>query len=317
MHWRPGAGQALLRLRASLLAKIREFFEQRDVLEVETPLLCRHGVTEPAIESFQVQQGSVLTQRRFLQSSPEYGMKRLLCAGSGPIYQYARAFRDGETGPRHNPEFSLLEWYRPGFDHHQLMDEVAELVCHCLGERSRCNYSYRELFQQELGLDPLTASSEVLQASAREHLECGDMSGDRDLWLDLLMSGVIEPRLEDRGLCFVYDYPPSQAALSALCQLDGHRVAQRFELYVDGMELANGYRELTDSVEQRERFQQDNVRRSQQGLPALSLDESLLQAMEHGLPDCSGVALGVDRLVMLASGVSDIRQVLAFDWERA
>jgi lysyl-tRNA synthetase class 2 len=292
MNWRPGAGHELLRLRAELLAEIRGFFRQRAVMEVETPLLCRFGVTEPAIESLQVEHGAVLSAPRYLQTSPEYGMKRLLAAGSGPIYQCTRAFRDGEAGSRHNPEFTLLEWYRPGFDHHQLMDEVSEL-------------------------DPFTASEDTLRDLALKSLNCADLNGDRDMWLDLLMSHVIEPRLKSRGLCFVFDYPASQAALSAMAERDGELVGERFELYVDGLELANGYRELTDPRQQRDRFAQDNVRRRERGQPELAADEFLLQAMEEGLPDCSGVALGLDRLLMLASGESDIRRVLTFDWERA
>ena len=317
MNWRPGAGHELLRLRAELLAEIRGFFRQRAVMEVETPLLCRFGVTEPAIESLQVEHGAVLSAPRYLQTSPEYGMKRLLAAGSGPIYQCTRAFRDGEASSRHNPEFTLLEWYRPGFDHHQLMDEVSELVCQCVGQRARQDYSYRELFQQELGVDPFTASEDTLRDLALKSLNCADLNGDRDMWLDLLMSHVIEPRLKSRGLCFVFDYPASQAALSAMAERDGELVGERFELYVDGLELANGYRELTDPRQQRDRFAQDNVRRRERGQPELAADEFLLQAMEEGLPDCSGVALGLDRLLMLASGESDIRRVLTFDWERA
>ena len=317
MDWQPGATLGLLRARAALLDRIRRFFASRDVLEVETPLLCSRGITDPTIEPLIVERGTSLTQPRYLQTSPEYAMKRLLACHGQPIFQLARAFRDGEAGARHNPEFTLLEWYRPGFDHHALMAEVAELVCHCIGDRPLHSYSYRQLFLDLLALDPFTATIAELEAVARSHIDTGTITGDRDLWLDLLMSHVVEPKLADRGLCFVYDYPASQAALARIASRDGVEVGHRFELYVDGMELANGYFELLDADEQGLRFERDNARRREYALPGRLPDERLLAALEHGLPECSGVALGVDRLLMLATGIADIRKVLAFDWERA
>lgn len=315
--WQPGTSLRLLRARAELLAAIRRFFAARGVLEVETPLLCRQGITDPAIEPLMVVGGaSIGTQPRYLQTSPEYAMKRLLAAGSGPIYQLARAFRDGEAGSRHNPEFSLLEWYRPGMDHQQLMAEVAELVCHCLGPRPWQALSYRDVFLQSVSIDPFTASTAALREAARDRFDLGALEGDRDLWLDVLLSHVVEPWLGSRGLCFVYDYPASQAALARTALRDGIEVAERFELYVDGVELANGYHELTDPAEQRRRFERDNRRRQQCGAAPRSIDERLLAALAAGLPDCAGVALGVDRLLMLASGESDIRRVLSFAWDR-
>jgi len=244
-------------------------------------------------------------------------MKRLLAAQGEPIYQISKAFRDGEAGARHNPEFTLLEWYRPGVGHHQLMAEVADLVRHCLGERPLHKRSYRQLFLDVLHIDPFTAAADELQDTARLHLDTGTLSGGRDLWLDLLMSHLIEPQLVDLGMCFVYDYPASQAALSQIASVDGVAVGLRFELYVDGMELANGYCELTDPAEQRMRFERDNIRRREYGLSERPVDERLLAAMEYGLPSCSGVALGVDRLLMLVTGASDIRDVLTFDWQRS
>jgi lysyl-tRNA synthetase class 2 len=309
------AGRGRLQARAGLLGLIRSFFAERDVLEVDTPLLCRSGVTDPSIEPFVVERGASIDRPRFLQTSPEYAMKRLLAAGSGAIYQLARAFRDGEAGSRHNPEFTLLEWYRPGYDHHQLMAEVAELVKVCLGERVLHRFSYRQLFEQQLAIDPFTAPVSELVDLARQHVDTGIVSGERDLWLDLLMSHVLEPQLAGLGMCFIYDYPPSQAALAQVVEVDGQPVGQRFELYVDGMELANGYFELTDAAEQRRRFEQDNQRRREYGQPERPLDEQLLAALAQGLPSCSGVALGVDRLLMLVMGEPDIRNVLAFDWE--
>ena len=316
-NWQPTASIGLIRHRAALLGKLRQFFAERAILEVETPLLCSSGITDPAIEPLIVERGVSLGQPRFLQTSPEYPMKRLLAAYGEPVFQIARAFRDGEAGARHNPEFSLLEWYRPGFDHHQLMDEVADLVRDCLGERPLHKFSYRQLFQDLLNIDPFTASIAELEALARSHLDAGTLCGDRDLWLDLLLSHLIEPQLVDLGMCFVYDYPASQAALSQIVVTDSVSVWQRFELYVDGMELANGYLELTEAPEQRRRVKQDNARRREFGQPERPLDEYLLAALVHGLPGCSGVAMGVDRLLMLATGTSDIRDVLAFDWGHA
>lgn len=316
--WRPGALHGALQARAALLASIRAFFAARDVLEVETPLLCSRGITDPAIEPLLVSGGlSVGSGSRYLQTSPEYAMKRLLAAGSGSIYQISKAFRDGEAGSRHNPEFTLLEWYRPGLDHHQLMVEVAALVCACLGERPWQALSYRDLFRHSIGVDPFADSLPALQRKARELVDVGVLTGDRDLWLDLLLTHAVEPWLAGQGLCFVYDYPPRQAALARLGERDGYRVGERFELYVDGVELANGYHELADAAEQRARFEDDNQRRRARGQPQRPLDEALLAALAAGLPDCSGVALGVDRLLLLATGETDIRRLLAFPWDRS
>ena len=316
--WRPGAAPEALRARAELLSSVRDFFAGHGVLEVETPLLCRSGATDPSIEPLRVDRGQSVAAPRYLQTSPEYAMKRLLAAGSGPIFQIARAFRDGEAGARHNPEFTLLEWYRPNFDHHRLMQEVAELVCRCLGPRPWRKCSYRQLFLDILGVDPFTASTPELERLARAGMDPGEMRGDRDLWLDLLMSHRVEPHLAGPEMVFVYDYPASQAALARTGLVEDVLVGHRFELYVDALELANGYFELTDADEQRRRFLADNQRRERAGLPSLPLDERLLTAMrESPLPDCSGVALGLDRLLMLALGVGDIRAVLAFDWARS
>lgn len=316
--WRPRAPADALRARADLLASIRGFFAERAVLEVETPLLCSRGITDPAIEPLLVSGGlSVGASSRYLQTSPEYAMKRLLAAGSGPIYQICKAFRDGEAGSRHNPEFTLLEWYRPGMDHHQLMAEVVALVGACLGERPWQALSYWELFRRSIGVDPFADSLGTLQQKVRGMVDVGALSGDRDLWLDLLLTHAVEPWLAGQGLCFVYDYPPSQAALARLGERDGYPVGERFELYVDGIELANGYHELGDAAEQRARFEDDNRCRQARGQPQRPLDEALLAALAAGLPDCSGVALGVDRLLLLATGETDIRRLLAFPWERS
>lgn len=319
MNWQPGAGLEALRERAALYALIRGFFASRGVLEVDTPLLARSGVTDPALEPLVVTEGLPPGEDApgFLQTSPEYAMKRLLAWGSGPIYQLGKAFRAAEVGARHNPEFTLLEWYRPGFSLDQLIAEVAGLVAVCLGPRPWRVYSYRELFLQSLGVDPFTASVDELRQQAAALVDVGGMDGDRNLWLDLLLSHAVEPWLAGQGMCFVCDYPASQAALARLRERDGFSVGERFELYVDGLELANGYRELADADEQRERFNADNLLRRSSGQPQRPLDERLLAALESGLPDCSGVALGVDRLLMCRTGESDIRRVLAFDWARS
>jgi lysyl-tRNA synthetase class 2 len=294
--WQPSAPLTQLRSRSVLLAQLRQFFAQREVLEVETPLLCSYGVTDPALEPFQVQHGVSLTAgERYLQTSPEYAMKRLLALYPEPIFQITRAFRDGEAGALHNPELCNL----------------------CLGDKPVRRYTYRELFFAYLDIDPFTETDAGLRALASEHVDIGSMCGGRDLWLDLLLSHLIEPQLRASGLCFVYDYPASQAALARIDTSEEYAVGHRFELYVDGVELANGYWELADAREQRIRFEADNARRLATGQVERGIDPYLMAALEAGLPDCSGVALGVDRLLMLQTGCDDIRDVLAFDWQRS
>jgi lysyl-tRNA synthetase class 2 len=250
-------------------------------------------------------------------------MKRLLAAGSGSIYQICKVFRGGELGRLHNPEFTLLEWYRLGFDHHNLMDEVEALVRECLPSSTRAGPArrmrYREAFESWAGVDPFSASPEALARCLERHgigatvgLECSD----RDAWLDLILTQIVEPRLQDEGWVFLYDYPPSQASLARV-RAGNPPVAERFELYVDGIELANGFHELGDATEQRRRFEADLAQRRDRGLPVPPKDECLLAALEHGLPDCAGVALGVDRLVMVAAGAGALRDVMAFPIERA
>lgn len=301
-----------------MLAKVRQFFAARDVLEVETPLMGRYSVTDPFMEVITTANPQHGVDEYFLQTSPEYAMKRLLAAGSGPIYQICKAFRQGEAGSRHNPEFSMLEWYRPGFDHGQLMDEVEELVCSVLNTRGCQRLSYRQIFEEALGIDPHIASCEQLKVIAEGHIDI-QMNSDRcDDWLNLLLAEVIEPTLGSDTPVFIYDYPASQAALARLAiDETGVLVARRFELYYRGLELANGYLELTDPEEQRERFQHDLKLRTEIGKPAREPDPHLLAAMEQGLPSCAGVALGLDRLLMLQLGISHIEEVLAFSVDRA
>lgn len=320
--WRPSAALQTLKQRAVLMASLRQFFAERDVLEVETPLLARFGVTDPYMDLLTADNpllgGQVRGERYYLQSSPEYAMKRLLAAGSGPIYQICKAFRAGEQGSRHNPEFSMLEWYRPGFDHHQLMAEIAELLVAVLDSPEPKKISYGELFEQHFSIDPHCAAIETLELLARQHLDIQMASDNRDDWLNLLIAEVIEPTLGFDVPTFIYDYPASQAALAKL-SVDQHgcSVAQRFELYINGIELANGYYELTDSAEHERRIQLDQQQRVTMVRPPMAADEHLLAALESGLPDCAGVALGLDRLIMLALGCEHIEQVLSFSVDRA
>ncbi|MFP4610132.1 MAG: EF-P lysine aminoacylase EpmA [Thiohalophilus sp.] len=317
--WRPGADLAVVQQRARMLQQLRAFFAPRGVLEVETPILQHHAVTDVHIDSLRVPLDGT---DGYLHSSPEYPMKRLLAAGSGPVYQVCRVFRAGEAGRRHNPEFSLLEWYRPGFDHHALMQELDDLIRVLLADavslEQTLRLDYRELFRRYLQLDPFTCSLAELQQQARQQrIDLADNRNmDRDGWLDLLLTHVIEPRLPANRPVFVYDYPASQGALARLQQQDDITVASRFELYINGLELANGYHELLDPNEQRQRFERDQQQRRQQGRRVPDIDEKFLAALEHGLPDCAGVALGIDRLLMIATGKDDIRDVLSFSSER-
>jgi len=309
-NWKPCADLQALRARAGLLHAVRDFFDHRGVLEVETPLLGQFPVTDPQMEP-------LCSGDRYLQTSPEYAMKRLLAAGSGPIFQVSKAFRAGECGARHNPEFSLLEWYRPGFEQHQLMEEVAQLVMQVTGFDSWEACSYGQLFQDYLAVDPHQASAEELADCAGQRLETSFDGAGRDTWLDLLLSHVIEPQLAGRGLLFIYDYPESQAALSRLRPIGSYKVGERFELYAAGMELANGFFELTDAVEQQQRFQRDQQQLAKSGQSHRAIDHRLIAALQAGLPECSGVALGLDRLLMLCLGRDRISEVLAFDWHGA
>ncbi|MEF8698512.1 MAG: EF-P lysine aminoacylase EpmA [Candidatus Accumulibacter sp. UW26] len=305
--WQPGAPLDHLRRRAQIVAQIRAYFAGQAVLEVETPQLCPATVTDPHLKSISV------AGYGYLQTSPEYAMKRLLAAGSGAIYQIARVFRADELGRRHSPEFTLLEWYRPGFTVAQLIAEVAAIAALALGEQVSVCHRYRDLFRTHLALDPLTCSNDALRTAAGRHLDLSFDDADRDTWLELLMSQVIEPKLGVDEFTFVVDYPPSQAALARLrLDAEGQTVASRFELYHRGVELANGYHELLDADEQQARFATDLRERDRLGLPAIPVDTRFLAALRHGLPDCSGVALGLDRLIMLAVGADSLQEVVAF-----
>ncbi|MEQ8408222.1 MAG: EF-P lysine aminoacylase EpmA [Gammaproteobacteria bacterium] len=311
--WKPGASLEALRLRAALLAKTRAFFAARNVLEVETPLLTNHTVTDVHLESLNVIRADASPGSQaplFLQTSPEFAMKRILAAGSGAIYQLCKAFRAGETSARHNPEFTMLEWYRPGYSLEELMDEVGALLQHCLGVHDITRLSYRDAFKTALGIDPHTATHAELGKLANAHVDLQAQALDSTDYLQLLMSEVVEPALPAN--CFVYDYPQAQAALAVVAEdAKGQLVARRFELYGAGMELANGYQECLDAGELRRRFRRDQQRRQELGLTPVDMDEKLLAALPS-MTACSGVALGFDRLLMLASKSTSIEQVISF-----
>lgn len=282
-------------------------------MEVETPIMSMAGNTDPEIQSIRTDTD------RYLRTSPEFAHKRLLSAGSGDIFELGRVFRDGESGRTHNPEFTLLEWYRTGISYHQLMDEVGTLVKQCgQGKFSQWpveKRSYQKLFLRSIEIDPFTASAVDLANVARRH-GIDELDLDRRQWLDLLISVVIQPGLPEDQLTFVYDFPADQAALARL-RPGSPALAERFELYLGQIELANGYQELTDATEQRERFDAENVRRKQRGQEICRVDHHLLAALENGLPECTGVALGVDRLLMAICDAKTINEVTAFPYSRA
>ena len=325
----------MLEQRAVLLARARRFFADGGVLEVDTPMVVNAPVSDVNIHSALVDLGAPLTgagagqavaagsaeARRpfFLHTSPEYAMKRLLAAGSGDIYQICHVVRGFERGRFHNAEFTLVEWYRLGFTLDDLMNEVDALVRALLGPVASGHASeritYREAFLRELQLDPFMASLAELGQAAQKSGFAGT-TAHRDELLDFLMGAVVGPRLGANALTFVHGYPATQAALARLDPNDP-RAALRFELYCEGVELANGFNELASATEQRARFTHDIAERRRMGLPAFPPDEFLLAALEAGLPECSGVALGFDRTLMLATGAKTIDEVLPFPTERA
>ncbi|TWI03713.1 lysyl-tRNA synthetase class 2 [Luteimonas cucumeris] len=320
--WQPSASPDALRLRASLNACIRGFFAERQVLEVETPILSMAGNTEPNIASFALEfsgRTDGAPRTRWLRTSPEYPLKRLLAAGIGDCYELGRVFRDGEAGGRHNPEFTMLEWYRVGWDHERLIDETVALVHAALalvGRNARVGkIAYRDLYRQHLDIDPATASLDMLRAAMGDVAIAPD-GLTRDDWLDLLMTHRIQPSFSRDHIHVVYDYPASQCALARIRPGDPP-VAERFELYLGPLELANGYHELADAGEQRARFQRDLEVRAQRAAAQPAIDERLLDALANGFPQCAGVALGVDRLLMAMLDTNHIADVLAFAFDRA
>jgi lysyl-tRNA synthetase class 2 len=317
--WRPSASLSALAERAALLRQLRSFFRQRGVMEVETPVLSLGTVPDPGIEVFSLPSDGADGPKRYLQTSPEFAMKRLLAAGAGDIFQIGKAFRQGESGRHHNPEFTLLEWYRVGWNHAALIREVAEMVSEVLTCRGWQVWPYRTLFQVLLDIDPFQEQADLSHWLAVARARIGDVPDelDRDALLDLLMSHCIEPAIRDWGLVFVTDFPVSQAALARTLQVGGTTVAARFECYLAGNELANGYWEQTDPDALRSQLEAENARRTARGQPTRPLDERLLAAQREGLPECAGVALGVDRLMALKLGANSLAEVISFDWSRA
>lgn len=326
MSFEPSASLEMLRFRADLLRKVRRFFDERGFLEVETPILSADVVVDRHLDPFVTilapdPRTPAAGQKLWLQTSPEFHMKRLLAAGAGPIYQLSRVFRNGEVGGRHNPEFAMLEWYEPGVDYQSGMAFLSELVDQLLGRGTADILSYRDAFKQFARIDPIAAATSAVAARAAELGVAAPKSlaaDDRDGWLDLLLVERVEPKLGIDRPTIVCDYPASQAALAKLrVDVDGRQVAERFELYVNGIELANGYHELLDPQELRQRNRAANELRRADGKPTLPVESRLLAAMEQGLPPSVGVALGFDRLVMVASGASSLGEAIAFPIDRA
>ena len=319
--WQPSASIPNLLKRAAIMAEIRRFFADRGVLEVETPCMSQATVTDIHLVPFEtrfVGPGHSQGMNLYLMTSPEYHMKRLLAAGCGPVYQLCRSFRNEEMGRHHNPEFTMLEWYRPHYDMYRLMNEVDDLLQQVLDCAEAETLSYQQAFQRRLEIDPLSAvNTQLREVGARLELrKVADNEEDRDTLLQLLFTFGVEPQIGKDRPTFVYHFPASQASLAQISTED-HRVAERFEVYFKGIELANGFHELTDAREQQQRFEQDNRKRNARGLPQQPIDTNLLEALKAGLPDCSGVALGVDRLVMLALGAEHLGDVIAFTVDRA
>ena len=324
MTWQPTASINNLLKRAKIISQVRQFFADRCILEVETPTLSQYAVTDVHLSSFHTlflkpgetdeRQG----QKMSLITSPEYHMKRLLAAGSGPIYQICKCFRNHEEVSRyHNPEFTMLEWYRIQFDMMQMINEVDDLLQNILDCEPVERISYQKAFQRHLNIDPLEADHATLVEAIKQlNIELNTDDYDRDTLLQCLFSFGVEPHIGQERPIAVYNFPASQAALAAISSED-HRVASRFEFYYKGVELANGFKELTNPQEQKKRFEQNNIDRANQNLPPQNIDIELIAAMESGLPDCAGVAVGLDRLIMLALDAMNLDDVISFTFDRA
>lgn len=324
MSWKPTASLEMLRRRAFLLKEIRQYFDENGVLEVVTPILSCSATTDPNIESLATDLDDQLagSNTRYLHTSPEFPMKRLLCAGVGDIYQICTVFRQGESGRHHNPEFQMLEYYREGFDHHRLMDDLQQLVSRIWTSHKPDSeqpafhrVSYREALFEVTGAGLGELDSSRVAAALDHHAIDAPLSLDDplDSWLDLLMGTVVAKSFDPQGMTFLHGYPESQAALARI-QPDetGEAVAARFELYAGELELANGFYELANAEEQRLRFESDQAQRLEQAKTTVPYDQNLIAALDAGLPDCAGVAMGLDRLLMLLSGADHLEEVLAF-----
>jgi len=315
--WQPAVSFEMLLARARLLEKLRKFMNKHGILEVETPILVDAAVSDPHIESFETAlqyPGGRHIRKHFLHTSPEYAMKRLLASGSGPIYQICRVFRDNEIGKYHNPEFTMLEWYRPEYDHHQLMDELDELL-QVLNFKPAQKKTYAEVFKEKTDLDPHTTALVELQKTATDYgyTAQGD---ERSVLLDFIFSHCVCDHIGHECPHMIYDFPVVQSALARIRHSDPP-VAERFELFIHGLEIANGSHELCDAGEQKKRFVQDNLQREKSGKPEVFIDEKFIEALKYGLPPCAGVAVGVDRLLMAMHHCTDIREVIAFPVDRA
>ncbi len=301
-----------------MLANVRRYFAASHVLEIDVAAISGAAVSDPNVDSIELQLAIDSSRPYFLHTSPEYTMKRLLAAGYPDIYFLGKVFRDGEAGRRHQPEFTMVEWYRLGHELEDIIQDTERFIRHVLDglplPQDTDRFSYRDLFRQALDKDPLTASIEELAAKAGADAGLREaLRDDRDAWLDLIMATQIAPRFARDRLTTVFHYPASQAALARLA--DGDTVAERFEVFLGDVELANGYVELTNADEQRRRFTADQNRRSVRGRPSGPIDERLLAALDAGLPQCAGVAAGFDRLVMLNAGCDDLRDILTFPFE--
>lgn len=317
VDWQPSISVQHLRQRAYLLAQARAFFYQRGITEVETPLLGLHAVTEPNLNSFSLRTDAAA---RYLQTSPEYAMKRLLAAGAGDIYQICKSFRAQECGAQHNPEFTLIEWYRHDFSLQQIMQETVAFIDELLfGTDSCCDIaylSYNDVSRHVFGVALPEMSSSQLETIAVDNglVDSGALLPEQ--LHDFIFSSVVVPTFADERITVVFDYPASQASLAKLNAEDA-QLAQRFEVFCGGQELANGFVELTDANEQLDRFKCDQKKRLQHGLPEVEIDYRLIAALQHGLPACAGVAVGFDRIVMLAANAASISEVISFDWQSA
>lgn len=329
MSWSSTLSWELAQQRAEIIQKIRQFFVERKVIEVETPALSQGTVTDVYLDALSCQYSylddglSELSDSLYLQTSPEFHMKRLLASGYGSIFQISKAFRHEEFGRHHNPEFTMLEWYRIGFNHFDLMNEVEALLVFILGCGKPNYWTYQELFINTVSLDPLSTNRDELLELLDAHNKLSDWliadsrhDTNHDLLLQHVFSEIIEPNIGKSTPCFVYNFPCSQASLAKISDKDP-RVAERFECYFKGIELVNGFHELTNAEAQTLRFKQDNLMRKQKGLSVMPIDQNFISALTQGLPDCAGVALGIDRLVMLALGVTDIAEVISFPIDRA
>ncbi|MDR3490526.1 MAG: elongation factor P--(R)-beta-lysine ligase [Gammaproteobacteria bacterium] len=319
LAWQPSATSTTLHKRAHIISTVRKFFAERNVLEVDTPLMCQHSVTDPHVTGIPAifqSLGETSEKIMYLQTSPEYAMKRLLASGIGSIYQITKAFRQGEVGKIHNPEFTMLEWYRIGYDHHALMNEMDELLMLVLSTLPAERISYTDLFLQQLNVNVHTATlQELKNCAATKNIFLQAEINEKDVWLDILWTHYIEPKVGQERPLFLYDFPASQASLAKVRhETPAH--ASRFEVYFKGVELANGFHELQDAEEQKKRFEKDSAYRKQNHLPEKTIDQYFLAALNHGLPDCAGVALGIDRLIMLALGFERVADVLSFDFSR-